>query len=150
MSLEETIAQDLKEAMKARDEVRISCLRMLKTAIKNKQVEKGDKLQDSDVQTILSSLIRKGQEAVHEYKKGEREDLATKEEQEIKIFYGYLPKQLSSEEIEGIIKDIITELSAHSMKDLGNVMKVAMAKMSGKAQGREVSEIARKLLNSHS
>ena len=80
MSLEETIAQDLKEAIKARDELRLSCLRMLKTAVKNKQVEKGDKLQDSDIQTIISSLIRKGQEAVHEYKKGAREDLASKEE----------------------------------------------------------------------
>ena len=150
MSLEETIANDLREAIKARDESRMSCLRILKTAIKNKQVEKGDKLQDSDVQTIISSLIRKGQEAVHEYKKGQREDLASKEEQEIKILYGYLPEQLSSEDIENTIKDIISELSAHGLNDLGKVMKSAMAKMSGKAQGKEVNEIARKLLSSHS
>jgi uncharacterized protein YqeY len=147
MSLEDRIVQELKAAMKAKDELRVSCLRMLKTAMKNKQVERGEKLKDEDIEGIISSLVRKGQEASEEYKKGGREDLAAKEEEEIKILYDYLPEQLSSVDIENILKEIISELSVSSPKDLGKVMKVAMARMAGKAQGKEVNEIARKLLS---
>ena len=147
MSLEDRIVQELKAAMKAKDELRVSCLRMLKTAMKNKQVERGEKLKDEDIEGIISSLVRKGQEASGEYKKGGREDLAAKEEEEIKILYDYLPEQLSSVDIENILKEIISELSVSSPKDLGKVMKVAMARMAGKAQGKEVNEIARKLLS---
>jgi len=147
MSLEDRIVQELKAAMKAKDELRVSCLRMLKTAMKNKQVERGEKLKDEDIEGIISSLVRKGQEASEEFKKGGREDLAAKEEEEIKILYDYLPEQLSSVDIENILKEIISELSVSSPKDLGKVMKVAMARMAGKAQGKEVNEIARKLLS---
>ena len=147
MSLEDRIVQELKAAMKAKDELRVSCLRMLKTAMKNKQVERGEKLKDEDIEGIISSLVRKGQEASGEYKKGGREDLAAKEEEEIKILYDYLPEQFSSVDIENILKEIISELSVSSPKDLGKVMKVAMARMAGKAQGKEVNEIARKLLS---
>ncbi len=133
--------------MKARDEMRLSCLRLLKTSIKHKQVEKGEELKDEDIEAIISSAIRKGQEAAQEFNKGNREDLAAKEEAEIKILYDYLPKQLDSVEIEKIIKEIITELSIDSPKDLGKVMKAAMVRMAGKAQGKEVNEIARRLLS---
>ena len=147
MPIEEKITNDLKAAMKARDEMRLSCLRLLKTSIKHKQVEKGEELKDEDIEAIISSAIRKGQEAAQEFNKGNREDLAAKEEAEIKILYDYLPKQLDSVEIEKIIKEIITELSIDSPKDLGKVMKAAMVRMSGKAQGKEVNEIARRLLS---
>ena len=147
MPIEEKITNDLKVAMKAKDEMRLSCLRMLKTSMKNKQVEKGEKLKDEDIEALISSAIRKGKEAAKEFTKGSREDLAAKEEAEIKILYDYLPKQLDSVEIEKIIKEIITELSIDSPKDLGKVMKAAMARMSGKAQGKEVNEIARRLLS---
>jgi len=147
MPIEEKITNDLKAAMKARDEMRLSCLRLLKTSIKHKQVEKGEELKDEDIEALISSAIRKGQEAAHEFNKGNREDLAAKEEAEIKILYDYLPKQLDSVEIEKIIKEIITELSIDSPKDLGKVMKAAMVRMAGKAQGKEVSEIARRLLS---
>ena len=133
--------------MKAKEELRLSCLRLLKTSIKHKQVEKGEELKDEDIEAIISSAIRKGQEAAQEFNKGNREDLAAKEEAEIKILYDYLPKQLDSVEIEKIIKEIITELSIDSPKDLGKVMKAAMVRMAGKAQGKEVNEIARRLLS---
>ena len=147
MSIEEKITNDLKTAMKAKDGIRVSCLRMLKTSIKNKQVEKGEKLKDEDIEALISSAIRKGQEAAQEFIKGSREDLAAKEEAEIKILYSYLPEQLTSAEIEKILKEIISELSISSPKDLGKVMKAAMARMAGKAQGKEVNEIARRLLS---
>lgn len=147
MSLSQKIIDDLIQAMKAKDASRISCLRMLKSAMKNKQVEKGDELEDQEIQNVISSLIRKGQEAAKEFRAGERPDLASKEEEEIKIFYGYLPEQLTPADIEKNLKEIISEISATGPKDLGKVMKAAMARMAGKAQGKEVNEIARRLLS---
>lgn len=147
MTLEEQIHEDLKNAMKSKDESRLSCLRMLKASIKNKQVEKMSKLQDEDVCSIISSLIRKGMDSAKEFRDGGREDLAVKEEKEIEILYRYLPKQLTHEEIEGILRDTISELSAEGPKDLGKVMKAAMGRMADRAQGKEVSDIAKKLLS---
>jgi len=147
MLLAEKIAQDFKEALKAKDQSRVSCLRLLKASLKNEQVKKGHELKDEEIQTVVTSLIRKGQQAAAEFRKGNREDLASKEENEIKILYGYLPEQLSSGEIENILKEIISELSVSSIKELGKVMKVAMKRMGGKAQGKEVNEIARRLLS---
>jgi uncharacterized protein YqeY len=146
MSLEKRIVEDLKRAMKNKDQVRTSCLRMLKTSLKNKQVEVGRELKEEEVRAILSSMIKKGKEAAAEFKKGGREDLCLKEEKEIEVYYEYLPRQLSPEEIENTLKAVIAELSAAGPKDLGRVMKAAMARMAGQAQGKEVNEIARKLL----
>lgn len=143
--MNQKIVEDLKVSMKARDEARTSCLRMLKAALKNLQVDKGRELDDEEIQTTISSLVRKSKEAVAEFRKGGREDLALKEEKEIEILYSYLPQQLTSEEIEKTLREIIQELSASS-KDLGKVMKAAMARMAGQAQGKQVNEIARKLL----
>jgi uncharacterized protein len=147
MTLEEQINEDLKKSMKSRDEARVSCLRFLKAGLKNKQVEKMGKLTDDEVCSIISSLIRKSTESVREFRQGGREELAAKEEKEIEILYGYLPKQLGAEEIEGILREAITELSAEGMKDLGRVMKAAMPRMTGRVQGKEVNDIAKKLLS---
>lgn len=147
MSLSLIIIEDLKKAMKAKDTARVSCLRMLKTALKNKQVEIGRDLEDKEIQAVISSLVRKGQEAAKEFTEGNRLDLAAKEEGEIKIYYEYLPEQLTPAHIEKILKEVIAESSATGMKDLGTVMKAAMSRMGGQAQGKEVNEIARKLLS---
>ncbi len=147
MSISQKITEDLKEAMKTKDTMRISCLRMLKSNIKNKQVETGHELTDEEIQSVISSLVRKGKEAAEEYRKGHREDLALKEENEIKIYYDYLPEQLGPDEIESIIREAISELSADGLKDLGKVMKAAMLRTAGRAQGKEVNEIAKKLLS---
>lgn len=147
MSFNDRITEDLKNAIKGKNPVRTSCLRMLKASLKNKQIEKGRELTDEETQAIISSLIRKNKEAIKEFRNGGREDLASKEEEEVRIFYDYLPQQLSQEEIEKTIREIIAELSAVSHKDLGKIMKLAMARMAGKVQGKEVNEIARKLLS---
>ena len=148
MSLNHKIIEDLKVAMKQQDRLRLSCLRMLKTSLKNREVEIGRELNDEEIRSQISSLVRKGKDAIKGFKEGGREDLARKEEQELEIFYEYLPKQLATEEIETILQEVISELSAESPRDLGKVMKAAMARMAGKAQGKEVNEIARKLLSS--
>ncbi len=146
MELISRINDDLKNAMRARDQLRLNCLRMLKTSIKNRQVEKGRQLSDEEIQTVVSSMVRMAKEATKEFRDGGREDLALKEEAETRIFYSYLPEQLTSEGIEGVIREIISDLSANGLADLGKVMKAAMSKMAGQAPGKEVSEIARKLL----
>ena len=146
MTLEEKIANDLKAAIKAKDTLRTSCLRMLKTANKNRQVEKGDALKDEEIQEVISSLIKKGKQAAEEFRKGERESLAAKEEAEVAVYLEYLPEQATPAEIENILEKIIGELGAESPRDLGKVMKQAMAQMAGKAQGKEVNIIAKRLL----
>ena len=147
MSFYEKITDDLKEAMKAKDLLRISCIRMLKTSLKHKQAERGEILRDEEIQSLISSLIRKGREAAEEFRKGGREDLAVKEEGEVAILYGYLPDQIKPDEIERVLKEVISELSADGIKDLGKVMKAAMNRIAGRAQGKEVNEIARRLLS---
>lgn len=146
MTLEAKIADDLKAAIKAKDTTRTSCLRMLKAATKNRQVEKGDKLKDEEIQEVISSLIKKGKQAAEAFRKGKREGLADKEEAEMAIYFEYLPEQVAPAEIEKILRKIITELGAESPRDLGKVMRQAMAQMAGKAQGKEVNVIAKKLL----
>lgn len=148
MSLNEKIADDLKHAMKAKDAFRLSCLRMLKSSIKNKQVEIGRELEDEEIQKVISSLVRKNKEAADEFRAGGREDLATKEESEVSLLYEYLPEQLTHEKMKEIVKEVISGLSAESPKDLGRVMKAAMARMAGQAEGKEVNKIARELLGS--
>jgi hypothetical protein len=145
-SLVEKIAQDLKEAMKAKDEFRLSCLRVLKAAVTNEQGRRTEPLKDSDVLAVIQSLVRKGQEAAAEFRKGHRDDVAAKEEAEVKILSGYLPVQLAPAEIEAVIREVMAEVSASGPKDLGKVMKAAMARLAGKVQGKEVNEIAKRLL----
>ncbi|MDZ7697607.1 MAG: GatB/YqeY domain-containing protein [Deltaproteobacteria bacterium] len=147
MSLNEKIAQDLKTAMKARDAIRLSALRMLRSAMKNLQVEKGRELTDEEIHSVIGSMVRKGNEAAEEFRRGGREDLALKEEKEVEIFYAYLPQQLTPEAIETTLRDIIKDLSAQGPKDMGRVMKAAMAKMAGQVQGKTVSEIAKRILS---
>jgi uncharacterized protein YqeY len=145
-SIAEKIAQDLKEAIKAKDEFRVSCLRVLKAAVSNEQGRRTKPLEDEDVRAVIQSLVRKGQEAAAEFRKGLREDMAAKEEGEVKILSGYLPQQLAPAEIENVLKEIIAEVSASGPKDLGKVMKAAMGRLAGKVQGKEVNEIAKRLL----
>ena len=147
MTLIQRVAEDLKSAMKSKDDFRTSSLRMLKTSLKNAQVEKMHELSDEEAQSVIASLVRKGQEAAAEFRKGKREDMALKEEGEIGIYYEYLPQQLSPAEIEEVIREIIGESAASGVKDMGKVMKAAMHRLAGRAQGKKVNEIARKLLS---
>ena len=144
--LVEKIAHDLTDAIKAKDERRLSCLRVLKAAVTNEQGRRTQPLEEEDVQAVIQSLIRRGQEAAVEFRKGHREDMAAKEEGEVKMLSGYLPQQLAPADIEKALKEIIAEVSASGPKDLGKVMKAAMGRLSGKVQGKEVNEIAKRLL----
>lgn len=133
--------------MKEKRELRVSCLRMLKTSIKHKQIEKGHTLNDLEVQAVISTLVRRGQDAALEFRRGGREDLARKEEDEVQILLSYMPRQLGTDEIEKELRIVISELMAEDMKDLGRVMKAAMARLAGKAPGNQVNEVAKRLLS---
>jgi uncharacterized protein YqeY len=147
MSLYDDIIQDLTSAIKGRDKEKLSVLRGLKTAIKNKQVELRQELNEDQIRGVISSEIKKRKEAIEVFNRGSRPDLADKEEAELKILSGYLPPQLSGEEIKEILAHVIEELSASGPKDLGRVMKSAMPKLAGRADGREVNQLARELLS---
>jgi len=147
MLLKEKIDKDFKEALRNKDQRRLSCLRMLKSAIKNREKDLRRELKEEEIISVISSLVKRGRDSIEEFKKGGREDLIQKEQEELNILYEYLPKQLSPEQIEKELKEIILQVGAKGPKDLGKVMKVAMKKMAGKAQGKEVNEIARRLLS---
>lgn len=145
--IEEKIASDLKEALKAKDTLRASCLRMLKTQLKNKSVEKMRPLTQEEVIQVIGTMVRRAREAAEEFRKGNREDLALKEEQEIQVMRSYLPEMADISEIERVIKEVIESLGAKGPKDMGRVMKDAMTRLSGRAEGKTVSEVARRLLS---
>lgn len=147
MGLYDDIVVDLTNAIKQQDKARIAALRGLKTAIKNKQVELRQEPDEGQILGLVSSEIKKRKEAIEKFSQGSRQDLVEKEEAEMGILSSYLPPQLSGEEITEVLTQIIDELSASGPKDLGRVMKSAMPKLAGRADGREVNRIARELLS---
>jgi uncharacterized protein YqeY len=162
MSLKEKIQADLKENLKKDDKVLISVLRLLSSAIHNKEIEKRtklaktepqekleelSKLTDEEVLEVISSETKKRKEAILEFKKGNREDLVKKEKAELEILEKYLPEQSSEEEIKKLAKEAIEKVGAKEQKDIGKVMAELMPKVKGKADGSLVSKIVKDLLS---
>ena len=147
MPLYDEIIADFTKAMKEQDKLTLSVLRGLKTAVKNKQVELRQEPSEDQIRGVISSEIKKRKEAIEKYNEGSRPDLAEKEKSEMDILTSYLPPQLSTEEIKEILTQVIQEISANGPKDLGMVMKTAMPKLTGRADGREVNRLARELLS---
>lgn len=148
MSLKEIISQQLIAATKARDAVRISTLRMLRAATKNREVELQAELEDKEILSVIRRQIKQHKESIRHYKEGSREDLVKKEEQELAILMSFMPEQLSEEAIAKIVGQVIKELDAKEMKDMGGVMKKLMAELAGSADGKLVSEIVKSQLSS--
>lgn len=148
MSLKEQIISDMTAAMKAQDAARTSTLRMVKAAIMNREKDGGGELTDEDVQKLLRSQVKQRRDSVEQYQKANRQDLADKELSEIAIIQAYLPQGASQAEIDQAVTDAIAETGASSMKDMGGVMKAAMAKLAGKnADGKMVSETVKAKLS---
>jgi len=147
-TLLERLDQAFKESLKGHQEVALSTLRMLRTALKNRQVELRRPLTDTEVQAVIAAQAKQRREAIAEYTKAGRMDLAHKEEEELRFLLSFLPPQLSEAELEAEIDRIIAEVGAASAKDLGKVMKAAMAQLAGRAEGRLVQEIVRRRLGS--
>lgn len=140
-TLKERIDADLKDAMRSKNELSLSVLRMLKSAIKYKEVEPGaSALDDSGITQVISTLIKQRRDSVEQFKTGGRPELADKEEQEIGVLQNYLPKQLSADELRAEVAAAIQASGAKSAKDMGAVMKALMPKVQGKAEGKVISE----------
>lgn len=142
------IEDSFKKSLKSQDKLRLSALRMLRTAIKNKEVEKRAKLDDPEIMALLKGLIRQGKEAIEQFEKGGRTDLAEKEKTEIEIYSAYLPAQATASEIEEIIGQVIGEVQASGVKDMGKVMKGAMARLAGRADGQTIQTVVKQKLSS--
>lgn len=151
MAIAEQIHKDMVEAMRNRDELRLSTLRMVKSALtlKSKQGDKSAPLDDKESQQVLSTLINQRRDSIEQFQKGGRQELADKEAAEIKIIEAYLPKALGEEEVTVAVKATIAEMGSPTMKDMGTVMKNAMAKLQAggaRVEGKMVSEIVKKQL----
>ena len=148
MSLSQDIEEEFKKALKAQDKMRLSAMRMLRAALKNKEIERRGKLEEPEIISVIKGLIRQGKEAVEQFEKGGRTDLSEKEKAEIEIFTGFLPVQATPSEIEESIVQIIQELKATGIKDMGKVMKAAMARLAGRAEGQTIQAIVKQRLSS--
>ena len=148
MSLQEQISAALKDAMRARDEVKMSTLRLVLTAIKKREKEARSLLEDQEVISVITTQIKQRRESIEQYRQAGREDLAQTEESELQILQGYMPEQVSEEEISNTLDEIIAEVGAVSMKDMGKVMKAAMAKLAGKAEGGAINAMVKEKLSS--
>jgi uncharacterized protein YqeY len=149
MSLIDQIQKDITEAMKARAEQKLSTLRMVKSALKNKEVEKMAPLDDKESQQILTTLIKQRKESVEQFTKGGRQEMADKEAAEIVLIEAYLPKSAGEAEIVAGVKAVIAEMGSPTMKEMGTVMKNAMAKFAAagmRVDGKVVSEAVKKEL----
>jgi uncharacterized protein len=144
MSLEQTLTVDIAAAMKAKDAPRLSTLRMLKAALMNKSVEKNRSLEAAEELQVVASLVKQRRDSIEQFVAGGRKDLADKEASEITILETYLPPSVPVEELEAIVAQAIAETGAASAKDIGKVMKAAMARVAGKTvDGRKLNEMVR-------
>ena len=148
MSLLKRFDDDLKEAMKASDARKVSVLRLVKAAVKNRQIEKGGELADEEIVTVLATMIKRGRESIEQFTKGGRSDLVQKEEAEVAVLQSYMPPQLSNDEIDGIISEAIKEAGAKSPQDMGKVMRILMPRMKGIADGKYVNQRVKEMLES--
>jgi uncharacterized protein YqeY len=148
MTLQEKIQSELAEAMRRKDQLRLSVLRMMKSAVKNKEVDKMKALEEGEVLAVFNTLVKQRKDSVEQFRKGGREELAQKEEAEIKIIEEYMPAAASEDDIRNAVNEAIQETGAASMKDMGKVMKAAMARLAGKtADGSRVSQLVKELLS---
>jgi uncharacterized protein YqeY len=144
--LTERIRAELTEAMKARDTLRLSTLRMLQAGFKNEQIEKGHELSDQEAEAVIRRAVKQHQDSIEQFGKGGRQDLVDKEAAELAILEAYLPEQMSDLETEKMVQDVIAMVGAGSKKDIGRVIKEIMATHRGRVDGKRVQELVSRFL----
>ena len=150
MSIPEQIQKDMTEAMKARDERRLSALRMMKSALKNREIEKRAPLDDKEALQVLSTLVKQRKDSIEQFTKGGRTELADKEKAELALIESYMPKAVGEEEVVTTVRTTIAEMGSPTIKDMGNVMKAVMAKFSAsgtRVDGKQVSDVVKRELS---
>ena len=143
MGLEERLVDEMKQAMKSSDKLRLSTIRMIRSAVKNKEIELQRKLNDEDIFMVIQGMVRKGEDAIEQFRTGGRMDLVEKEQNEMETLKSFLPQPMSQEEMLTIIDQSIAETQASSLKDLGKVMKSVMPKLAGKADGKLINQLVK-------
>ncbi|NBJ68563.1 MULTISPECIES: GatB/YqeY domain-containing protein [Clostridia] len=148
MTLLETLNQDMKQAMKNKDKITLSVIRMVKASIQNETIKLGkDPLSEDEEMTILSREVKQRKDSLQEFKSAGRDDLVQQLETELDILQTYMPKQLTNEELEAIVQLTIEEVNATSKKDMGKVMSAIMPKVKGKADGSQINKLVQKQLS---
>lgn len=147
MALKEQLDQDMKAAMRDKDALKLSVVRMLKSAVKYREIELMKPLDDAGVLGVIAGEIKRRRDSVEQYKAGNRQDLADKEEAEIKVLQAWLPQQLSADELRAKVDEAITKANAQGPKDMGAVMKVLLPEVQGRAEGKAVSDLVKARLS---
>lgn len=145
-ALSDKIRTDMTDAMKAQAKEKLSTLRMLQSAIKNEQINLGHELSDEEAMSVIRKAVKQRLDSIEQYTKGNRPELAAKEQSELEVLKSYLPPELTDAELEAGIAEIISSTGATSKKDMGKVMKEATARYKGRADGKKVQEIVQRLL----
>jgi uncharacterized protein YqeY len=144
MSLHDRLSEDLKLAMKSRDQLRVDVIRMIKAAVMNKEMEIKNDLDDAEMSRVMTTMIKQRRESVEQFEKGNRAELAAKERQEITILESYLPQALSTEQLSSVVDAVIQETGAQSLKEMGAVMKAVMVRVAGQlVDGKQISDLVR-------
>jgi uncharacterized protein YqeY len=147
MGLEERLVEEMKQAMKSNDKAKLSTIRMIRSAVKNKEIELRKPLDDDSIFRVIQGMVKKSEESIEQFKAGGRMDLVEKETKEIEIMKSFLPQPLSREEVLKVIDQTIEETKASSLKDLGKVMKTLMPKLGGKVDGTLVNQLVKERLS---
>lgn len=147
MDISARINDEMVIAAKARDKTRLSAIRMLKTALHNKEIDLMRPLNESETLQILSAIVKQRKDSIEQFAKGGRNDLVEKEEAELTVVQGFMPAQMSDDEVVSVIQKAITEVGAVSVRDMGKVMKILMPQLTGKADGKMVGEKVKALLS---
>ena len=147
MALKERLDADLKAAMKEKDGVKVSTVRLLKSSIKYREIELAKALDDAEILGVLASEVKRRRDSVEQYRAGNRADLAEKEEAEIRVLQGYMPAPLSPDELRAKVEEAVRRVGAAGPKDMGAVMKVLLPEVAGRAEGKTVSELVRARLS---
>jgi uncharacterized protein len=150
MTLQERVDSDLKDAMRAKDAIKLGALRMLKSALKYAEIEKSDAdadLSDAEAVQVIRKQVKQRQDSIESFEKGGRAELAAKEKEELSILNAYLPQPMSSDELSKLVRETIAEVGATSKAQMGVVMKAAQAKVAGRADGKTLSQEVQKQLS---
>ncbi len=147
MALKNRLEAEMRSAMKEKDRERLSVLRMIRSEIKNLEIQEGQPLEDEAILTLISKAAKQRREAIAQFQKGGRDDLVQQETRELQIILEYLPQQLSPDELKQLIEKAVAAVGAKTLKDMGTVMKQVMADAGGRADGKEVQQLVRELLS---
>jgi uncharacterized protein len=147
MALKERLDEDMKQAMRGKAQLKLDTIRMLKSAIKYREIELGKPLDDAGVYGVIASEVKRRRDSVEQFRAGNRQDLADKEQKEIEVLQGYLPQQLTEAELRAKVDEAVKRVGAQGMKDMGAVMKALQPEVQGRADGKAVSELVKARLS---